>query len=314
MDISKMVKAVGMMPVGRTLKNQDIGYFGFLKQRVLVEIDEVQYSSETLDIEFDSPFDDDLITDETEITIYNLAPTSSNRFTKRKTVTLSAGFSSQGPENSGYSSLGVICKGTVKKVKNKIEKPNRITTIYLNPCSKVTDHTAAITYGANSTAKGILLDLLGRTGLPKGYIKIPENLNRTYEDEVVIENSLLEGIKQYAEVLNVSTYVRNGALYCHRLGSDLAGRWGTVKLSEGTGLIGVPEAFLEDVRIDGVEYSLRGYNIECLARAPIGTATKIILDTNGAKGQFIVKEGKHSYNGTDLITKAKLIPCVSGGI
>ena len=311
MDISSMVKVIGMIPDDNTIKYQDIGYNGLFNQIVKVEVDGVEFTSETLDIEFESPFDDDLITDETEIIIYNLAPSSSNRFIKGKTVTLSVGFSVQTlSTNNNYYNVGVICKGTIKKVKNQIKKPDRITTIYINPCSKVTDHTATITYGANSSAKGILLDILNRTGLPKGYINIPDNLNRVYEDETTIENSMLEGIKQYAQVLNVSTYVRNGALYCHRLGKDAINYWSTVTLSEETGLIGTPEAFLEDVRINGVEYSISGYNVECLARSPIGTATKVILDSQEVKGSFIVKEGEHSFNGTDLITIAKLVPCI----
>lgn len=310
MEVSKMVKAIGMMPDTAFQKTQYLGYNGLFKQKIEVQIGTTTFLSDTLDIEFESPFDDDLITDETEIIIYNLSQNSSARFTKGQTVTLSAGFSSQRSGKTTYSSVGAICKGTVKKVKNQIDKPDRITTIYLNPCSKVTDHTATITYGANSTARNILLDLLNRTGLPRGYTNIPWNLNRTYEDEVTIEDSMLEGIKQYANVLNVSTYVRNGALYCHRLGTDLVNQWGTVRLSEDTGLIGTPEEFLEDVRIDGVEYSVSGYTIQCLARSPIGTGTKIVLDSNFVKGNFIVKEGKHSYNGTDLITKAKLVPCV----
>lgn len=309
-NVSRMVKAIGMIPDLDAQKNQYLGYDGLLQQKVKIITSSKIFSLESLDIEYDSPFDDDLVTDETEITIYNLSPNSSNEFTKGQRVVILAGFSSQKSATKSYNNLGTICEGTVKKVNNKIEKPDRVTTIYLNPCSKVTDHTAAITYGANSTAKNILLDLLNRTGLPKGYINIPENLNRTYEDEVTIEDSMLDGIKQYAEVLNVSTYVRNGALYCHRLGTDLVNKWGTIELSEDTGLIGSPEAFLEDVRIDGVEYSISGYNITCLTRADIGTGTKIILKSNIAKGNFIVKEGKHSYNGTDLITEAKLVPCV----
>lgn len=310
MDISRIVKAIGMIPTDNTMKYQSISYNGLFKQIIRVEIDGIEFTSETLDIEFESPFDDDLITDETEITIYNLTPTSSNRFIKGKTVTLSAGFSVNTSQTNIYDNVGVICKGTVKKVTNKIEKPDRITTIYLNPCSKVTDHTATITYSPYSSAKSILLDLLNRTGLPKGYINIPNNLNRVYEDEVIIEDTMLESIKQYAQILNVSTYVRNGALYCHRLGKDAVNYWTSVKLSEETGLIETPGSFLEDVRIDGVEYSISGYNIKCLVRSPIGTATKVILDSNEVKGSFIVKEGKHSFNGLDLITKAKVVPCV----
>ena len=134
----------------------------------------------------------------------------------------------------------------------------------------------------------------------------------TYTDEVTVDGGLSDAIKQYAQVCGVSAYICKSKLYVRPLNDGDNTKF---KLSADTGLLSVSE-FEETVSSEEFgEETIKGFDVEMLLQYRLQTASIIELDSRNYKGTFRVREGSHTYSGTDFKTTAKIIaysPYTSG--
>ena len=94
----------------------------------------------------------------------------------------------------------------------------------------------------------------------------------TYKDEVSVDGSLSDAIKQYATVCGVSAYVCKQKIYVRPLKD---GDNTHFKLSADTGLLSVSE-FEETSDREEYKDTIKGFEIECLLQYRLQTASIIV--------------------------------------
>lgn len=286
--VSKMITAFQQMT---EQINTDVkGLFG---HTVIIKSGNITINNKDLDCEFTVEFDDNTEADTANITIYNLSDKTINGFKSGAEISITAGY-----END----TGVIFSGYITYRHTKTEGVDKITTITaVDDLKRKNKEVESISYAANTKASYILKDLCGRVGLPIAVFKTVRDY--TYTDEVTVDGSLSDAIKQYATVCGVSAYVCKSKIYVRSLKDGDNTRF---KLSSDTGLLSVAE-FEEESDTEEYKDVIKGFDVELLLQYRMQTASIIELASKEYKGTFRVREGTHSYNGTDFITTAKII-------
>ena len=252
----------------------------------------VTISSDTLDVEFDVKFDDDMESNEAEITIYNLSDNTINNLKYNAAISIEAGFDDD---------VGVIFSGFIDKVTTSHDGADKKTTIrcFDDISNKTIEET---TYAANTTASYILNDLLKKTGTPIAVFS--SRRDWTYEDEQKVSGSLTENIKKYSEVCGVSTFVKNGKIYSRYLKEgDATG----FTISEDTGMIGSPSPFEEELSAEDYKETVSGYEVECLLQHRFAAGAIVDLKSQYANGQYRIQSGQHTFSISEAVSKVKLI-------
>lgn len=267
----------------------DKGVFG---SKAKVICGGVNISSDTLDVEFTVKFDDDMESNEAEITIYNLSDNTVNRLKYHSQISIEAGFDED---------TGVIFSGYIDKVSTTYDGADKITTIRC--VDDITNKTITeTTYAANTTASYILKDLLSKTGTPIAVFS--PRRDWTYEDEVKVSGSLAENIKQYSEVCGISTFVKSGKIYSRYIKEgDSTG----FTISEDTGMIGSPSPFEEEQTAEDYKETVNGYEVECLLQHRFSAGAIVNLKSLVANGQYRIQSGQHTFSVDEAVSKVKLI-------
>lgn len=265
------------------------GVFG---SKAKVICGDVNISSDTLDVEFSVKFDDDMESNEAEITVYNLSDNTINRLKRKAAISIEAGFDDD---------VGVIFSGFIDKVTTSYEDADKITTIRC--FDDVTNQTIAeTTYAENTTASYILKDLLNKTGTPIAVFS--PRRDWTYENESKVSGSLMENIKRYSEVCGVSTFVKNGKIYVRYIKEgDATG----FTISEDTGMIGSPSPFEEEQTAEDYKETVNGYEVECLLQHRFSAGAIVNLKSLVANGQYRIQSGQHTFSIDEAVSKVKLI-------
>lgn len=288
---SEMITALQQMTKQMQGNRKPEGQF---KHTVLIRTNKVQIRNQLLDCEFEVEFGDDTQADTAKIVIYNLTNETINRFKSKEKITIEAGYDKD---------TGIIFEGYIISKKTEWKGMNKITTIHaIDDMKREDQNVESVSYAANTKASYILKDLCKKVGLPIAVFKVSRD--HVYTDEVTVDGSLPDAIKQYADVCNVSAYVCKSKIYVRSLNEGDNTRF---KLSANTGLLSVSE--FEKVK-NSKEYgeeTVKGFDVEMLLQYRLQTASIIQLDSKNYKGAFRVKEGKHIYNGSSFKTKAKLI-------
>lgn len=251
----------------------------------------VTISSETLDVEFDVPFDDDMEPNEAEITVYNLSDNTIKQLKNKAAISIEAGYKGD---------TGVLFNGFISEVKTKRDGADRVTTIYA--LDDIKDHAmASVTFAKNSTASYILRELINKTGIPLAVFKVRRD--HTYKDAETVEGDLMENIKRYAEVCGISVYVSNGKIYARYIkeGDNL-----NFKVSSDTGMIGSPSSYTTEVKAADFSDTVSGYEVEMLLQHRMKAGAIVKLDSKSAKGTYRVCSGRHTFSLYEAITKAKM--------
>lgn len=266
------------------------GQFG---HNVKISTGYVTLNNKELDFEFIVPFDDDTMSNEAEITVYNLSDTTINQLEVKKSITIEAGYGDD---------TGVIFSGFISSKKTHYDGLDKITTIYaIDSFSLEERQLANVTFAAGTKASYILKSLVEKVGLPVAVFKVERDY--TYTDEVKIDSGLMDNIKRLAKICGVSAYICKSKIYVRSLKDGDDTRF---ILSADTGLLSVSEFEEEE---DNEEYKdvIKGFEVECLLQHRIQTAGIVELSSKNYKGTFRIREGEHSYNGSDFLTKAKII-------
>lgn len=287
-NVSKMITA--FKKLDEQIDTEIKGQFG---QVVIIQSGNLAIKNSELDCEFSTAFDDNTAADEAEIVIYNLTDKTINQFKNKAKITITAGYGTD---------TGIIFSGFITSKKTYREGVDKITQIRaIDDLKRLNKEVESIAYVAGTKASYILKDLCGRVGLPVAVFKVVRDY--TYTDEVTVDGDLSEAIKQYATVCGVSAYVCKSKIYVRSLKDGDNTRF---KLSADTGLLSVAE-FEEESNTEEFKDVIKGFDVECLLQHRMQTASIIELDSKNYKGTFRVREGTHSYNGTDFITTAKII-------
>ena len=251
----------------------------------------VTISSETLDVEFVIPFDDDMVPNEAKIVVYNLSDNTIKQLKNRAALSITAGYKGD---------TGVMFSGFISKVKTTREGADRATTIYA--IDDIKDHTTeTIAFAAGTKASVILKTLIDKTGIPVAVFKIRRD--HTYKDAQNVDGDLMDNIKKYAEVCGISVYVSRGKIYARYIKE---GDSTYFNVSSATGMIGSPAAFTEEVKAEDFTETVDGFEVEMLLQHRMCAGAVVTLTSKEGNGTYRVCKGKHYFSPDEAITKIKM--------
>lgn len=288
---SRLIKAMeGWKEPLKSYETKPSGVFGLV---AIVKSGGITINSDTLDLEFTVPFDDDMEANEAEIIVYNLTDDTIKQFKNKAVITIEAGYTGD---------TGVIFSGYISKVKTSYSGADKITTIKaLDDVSTKT--VESLSYAANTTASYILRDLLGRTGIPIAVFSVRRD--HTYENETTVDGDLMQNIKKYAEVCGISVFVSKSKIYARyiKYGDNIG-----FTVEESTGMIESPEEFEEEQTAEDFKEVVKGYKVSMLLQHRMTTAAIVNIKSKGVNGQYRVRKGEHTFNADDGgITKIECI-------
>lgn len=268
---------------------------GIFGRKIIIKSENVEIDSETLDCEFTVPFDDNTECNEAEIVVYNLTQNTIKNLKNNQNITITAGYGKD---------VGVIFNGRISKTLTKRVGVDKKTTIYaIDDTDLKEKDVEEISYTAGTKASYILKDLLKRLKLPIAVFKV--RYDHAYENAVNVSGGLMSNIEKFASVCGISAYVLKGRIYARHIsaGSDI-----NFTVSEETGLIETPEEFEEEVEEESYTETIKGYKLKMLLQHRMTTGAVITLKSLNAKGRFVVREGTHTFDGTNFITEITVIP------
>ena len=264
------------------------GVFGSV---ATVRTGQVTIDSETLDVEFTVPFDDDMEPNEAEIVVYNLSENTIKQLKKDAEISIEAGYKGD---------TGVLFKGYISKVKTNRNGVDKVTTIHA--MDDIKDHSIeSLSFAANTKASYILKELITKTGIPVAVFN--PRRDHTYKDSQTVDGDLMENIRQYAEVCGISVYVSKGKIYARYIkeGDNL-----NFEVSVDTGLIGSPSSYEEEITAEDYTDTVDGYEVEMLLQHRMSAGAIVKLKSKDANGTYRVCSGEHRFSPSEAITVAKM--------
>ena len=292
---SRIVEAMRRMESEIVLDTESADTNGLYQHSVIIKTGDVTIDNQELDVEFEIPFDDDTEADEAEIIVYNLSNLTIQNIKKDAQISVTAGYGTD---------TGVIFSGIVSKVKTYYSGEDRATEIYaIDQANLQERELKSISYAKGTTASKILRDLVGQVGLPVAVFS-PKR-DHTYKDKSTVDGGLMENIRKYAKVCGVSAYICKGQIYVRHI---LDGDGLDFTLSSDTGLLSLSE-FEEEQTAEDFKDTVTGYEMTMLLQHRITTASLIHVQSRNVTGTYRVREGSHTYDGTDFLTKVKAIEC-----
>lgn len=264
------------------------GVFGSV---ATVRTDTVTISSETLDVEFTVPFDDDMEPNEAEIIVYNLSENTIKQLKKGAAISIEAGYKGD---------TGVLFSGYISKVYTDRSGVDKETTIYA--MDDIKDHSVeSISFAAKTKASYILSELITKTGIPVAVFS--PRRDHTYKDSQTVDGDLMENIKKYAEVCGISVYVNKGKIYARYIkeGDNI-----NFNVSVETGMIGSPSSFEEEVVAEDFTETVNGYEVEMLLQHRMCAGAIVALKSKSANGTYRVCSGEHRFSPDEAVTSVKM--------
>lgn len=287
-NYSRMVTAMQQV-AGKIDTIQD----GLYDQQVTITTGDVSINGDTLDVEFNIPFDDDTEANEAEFIVYNLTDSTISAIEKGAAITVEAGYGKD---------TGVIFSGYISKKHTCYEDCDKITTIYaIDNNGKKEKELTELSFGKGTKASTILKKLVGRVGLPVSAFEVKRDY--TYKDKATVSGGLMENIKKYAQICGVVAYVCKSKIYVCPL---TYGTHDVFYLTPDTGLLSV-SPFEEEVNAESYTDTITGQNIEMLLQHKVQTGSIINLSAKNVKGEYRVSAGSHTYDGSEFKTTVKAI-------
>ena len=269
----------------------DIRPDGVFGSKATVRCGQVSVSSDSLDLEFVVPFDDDMEPNEAEIIIYNLSDNTIKQLKKGAALSIEAGYTGD---------TGVLFTGYISKVKTTYEDADKVTTI--KALDDIKDRSVqSLSFAKGTKASYILKSLINKTGIPIAVFKVRRD--HTYKDSQTVDGDLMENIKKYAQVCGISVYVSKGKVYARYIkeGDNL-----DFNLSVDTGLIGFPSEYTEEITAEDYTETVNGWEAEMLLQHRIFAGAKINLKSKMTSGTYRVCSGEHRFNPDEAVTKVRM--------
>lgn len=283
---SALVKAVEAWTAPYDIRPE--GVFGSL---ATIKSGQVAISSETLDVEFTVPFDDDMEPNEAEMVVYNLSDNTIKQLKKNAEISIEAGYKGD---------TGVLFKGFISKVKTTHEGADKVTTVYA--LDDIKKHSvASLSFAEGTTASYILRTLIGMTGIPVAVFSVRRD--HTYEDSQTVDGDLMENIGRYAKVCGISVYVSKGKIYARYIknGDNL-----NFNVSVETGMIGSPAEYSEEVKAEDFVETVNGFEVDMLLQHRMCAGAIVALKSKMASGTYRVCSGEHRFSPNEATTRIKM--------
>lgn len=300
-NISRLLTAVDLSFDADTTKFPEGTQYGFraiLKTDGAVLENNNPYNNDSgFDMEFEIPFDDDMVANEAEFVVYNLTKETVNKFKVGNSISMTAGYGDD---------TGVIFSGYISKVKTVRQGVDRVTTIYALDDVKYTPQMMdEKTYSSGTKASAILKDLLNKLGLEIAVFS-PKR-DHIYYSEATVEGSIVDSIKTYSDVCGVITYIHKQKIYCRAVneGDNLH-----FNINSDTGMIDSPEPFEEENSNEEYIDTVTGYEINMILQHRIATAGIVNVDSTNYQGEYRIVSGTHGYDGLSATTKFKCIDTI----
>ena len=292
---SRIVESIRHLESDIILETEQADTSGLYHHTVTIKIGDITIDNEELDCEFDIPFDDDTEADEAEIIVYNISDTTIQNIKRDAQISVTAGYGDD---------TGIIFSGIISKVRSYYSGNDRVTEIYAIDQAVLKERELkSKSYAKGTKASKILQDLISQVGIPVA-VFAPKR-DHTYKDKSTVDGGLLENIRKYAKVCGVSAYICKGQIYARHI---LDGDGLDFTLSSDTGLLSLSE-FEEEQTAEDFKDTVKGYEMTMLLQHRITTASLIHVQRRNVTGVYRVREGSHTYAGTDFLTKVKAIEC-----
>lgn len=296
---------------------QDNGLFGQVR-KVTINNSLILSSQSGYDIDFDIPFDDDIEVNTGTVTFYNLADNTLGKITKDVPVTIDAGYE--------HDSISQIFNGKVTKIHSYWDDVDYITEVTVKDYNGAEDTKLNdISYPANTAASVILQDLIKRLQIPVTVFKTARDY--TFPSAVKITGSLIDAIKNYAEVCGSLAWICKSSVYVCPLMQETAENY--FSLSAETGLLSVEEwTEKKNVTASGgslsitsgtaesnstnqntpiYEDDISGVTAKMLFQNRIYTGCKVVISSRNLSGVFKVREGEFTADGNEMLTTIKAV-------
>lgn len=292
---SRIVESIRHLESEIILEIEQADTSGLYHHTVTIKIGDITIDNEELDCEFDIPFDDDTEADEAEIIVYNISDTTIQNIKRDAQISVTAGYGDD---------TGIIFSGIISKVRSYYSGNDRVTEIYAIDQAVLKERELkSKSYAKGTKASKILQDLISQVGIPVA-VFAPKR-DHTYKDKSTVDGGLMENIRKYAKVCGVSAYICKGQIYARHI---LDGDGLDFTLSSDTGLLSLSE-FEEEQTAEDFKDTVKGYEMTMLLQHRITTASLIHVQSRNVTGVYRVREGSHTYDGTDFLTKVKAIEC-----
>lgn len=284
--VSALVKAVESWTEPFDIKPD--GVFGSV---ATITCGQVSISSETLDVEYVVPFDDDMEPNEAEIIVYNLSENTIQQLKKDAAISIVSGYEGD---------TGVLFEGFISKVITRHDDAEKVTTIYaLDDIKK--HEVESLAFDEDTKASSILHALLKRTGIPIAVFS-PRRDHR-YENAQTVDGDLMQNIKKYAKVCGISVYVSKGKIYARhiKVGDNI-----NFNVSADTGMIGSPSPYTEEITAEDYTDTVNGYEVKMLLQHRMCAAAIVNLKSRVATGEYRVCSGEHRFSPDEAVTTLKM--------
>ena len=292
---SRIVESIRHLESEIILETEQADTSGLYHHTVTIKIGDITIDNEELDCEFDIPFDDDTEADEAEIIVYNISDTTIQNIKRDAQISVTAGYGDD---------TGIIFSGIISKVRSYYSGNDRVTEIYAIDQAVLKERELkSKSYAKGTKASKILQDLISQVGIPVA-VFAPKR-DHTYKDKSTVDGGLMENIRKYAKVCGVSAYICKGQIYARHI---LDGDGLDFTLSSDTGLLSLSE-FEEEQTAEDFKDTVKGYEMTMLLQHRITTASLIHVQSRNVTGVYRVREGSHTYDGTDFLTKVKANEC-----
>lgn len=292
---SRIVESIRHLESEIILETEQADTSGLYHHTVTIKIGDITIDNEEIDCEFDIPFDDDTEADEAEIIVYNISDTTIQNIKRDAQISVTAGYGDD---------TGIIFSGIISKVRSYYSGNDRVTEIYAIDQAVLKERELkSKSYAKGTKASKILQDLISQVGIPVA-VFAPKR-DHTYKDKSTVDGGLMENIRKYAKVCGVSAYICKGQIYARHI---LDGDGLDFTLSSDTGLLSLSE-FEEEQTAEDFKDTVKGYEMTMLLQHRITTASLIHVQSRNVTGVYRVREGSHTYDGTDFLTKVKAIEC-----
>lgn len=292
---SRIVESIRHLESEIILETEQADTSGLYHHTVTIKIGDITIDNEELDCEFDIPFDDDTEADEAEIIVYNISDTTIQNIKRDAQISVTAGYGDD---------TGIIFSGIISKERSYYSGNDRVTEIYAIDQAVLKERELkSKSYAKGTKASKILQDLISQVGIPVA-VFAPKR-DHTYKDKSTVDGGLMENIRKYAKVCGVSAYICKGQIYARHI---LDGDGLDFTLSSDTGLLSLSE-FEEEQTAEDFKDTVKGYEMTMLLQHRITTASLIHVQSRNVTGVYRVREGSHTYDGTDFLTKVKAIEC-----
>lgn len=270
-----------------------------------------KFSSKEFTIYFDIPFDDGPDINIADVDIYNLSGSTIAAIKKGHPVIVNAGY---------QNNIGAVLIGTAQLIHTDWQNVDKITSLTVADAHD--DWMKANikkTYKEGITGLQILNDLIPKTGLKVGALKLP--LNMKYDGAKTIDGKIGKIVVEIAKDCNAKVHVNKGKIFIRE---KTEGDTISFLLDKEHGLIGSPTPIeneekykvVERVKKDGKyvnEYVdktriRKGYKITSLLNHNFTTDVVLKVASKTANGLFRIEKGKHVSNGATFYTEMEVYP------